>query len=63
MSALRSVSHVVLASDFNAAPDSASVRFWQGLQSLGARASATGTLGRTHTPRIPVTRLRPAIRW
>jgi endonuclease/exonuclease/phosphatase family metal-dependent hydrolase len=28
-------SHVVLAGDFNAAPDSASVRFWRGLQSLG----------------------------
>src|SRR5215203_3679954 len=31
----REVSHVVLAGDFNAAPDSASVRFWRGLQSLG----------------------------
>jgi endonuclease/exonuclease/phosphatase family metal-dependent hydrolase len=30
----RGVSHVVLAGDFNAAPDSASVRFWRGLQSL-----------------------------
>jgi exonuclease III len=29
------ISHVVLAGDFNAAPDSASVRFWKGLQSLG----------------------------
>jgi endonuclease/exonuclease/phosphatase family metal-dependent hydrolase len=29
------ISHVVLAGDFNAAPDSASVRFWRGLQSLG----------------------------
>jgi endonuclease/exonuclease/phosphatase family metal-dependent hydrolase len=31
----RGVSHVVLAGDFNATPDSASVRFWRGLQSLG----------------------------
>ncbi len=31
----REVSHVVLVGDFNAAPDSASVRFWRGLQSLG----------------------------
>jgi endonuclease/exonuclease/phosphatase family metal-dependent hydrolase len=31
----REVSHVVLAGDFNAAPDSASARFWRGLQSLG----------------------------
>jgi endonuclease/exonuclease/phosphatase family metal-dependent hydrolase len=31
----REESHVVLAGDFNAAPDSASVRFWRGLQSLG----------------------------
>ena len=31
----REVSHVLLAGDFNAAPDSASVRFWRGLQSLG----------------------------
>ena len=32
----REVSHVVLAGDLNAAPDSASVRFWRGLQSLDA---------------------------
>jgi len=31
----REVAHVVLAGDFNAAPDSASVRFWTGRQSLG----------------------------
>jgi endonuclease/exonuclease/phosphatase family metal-dependent hydrolase len=31
----REISHVVLAGDFNAAPDSGSVRFWHGLQSLG----------------------------
>ena len=31
----REAGHVVLAGDFNAAPDSASVRFWRGLQSLG----------------------------
>jgi endonuclease/exonuclease/phosphatase family metal-dependent hydrolase len=31
----REISHVVLAGDFNAAPDSGSVRFWRGLQSLG----------------------------
>jgi endonuclease/exonuclease/phosphatase family metal-dependent hydrolase len=34
----REVSHVVLAGDFNAAPDSASVRFWRGLQSLGEKS-------------------------
>jgi endonuclease/exonuclease/phosphatase family metal-dependent hydrolase len=31
----REVSHLLLAGDLNAAPDSASVRFWRGLQSLG----------------------------
>lgn len=31
----RDATHVVLAGDFNAAPDSAGVRFWRGLQSLG----------------------------
>jgi endonuclease/exonuclease/phosphatase family metal-dependent hydrolase len=30
----RDIRHVVLAGDFNAVPDSASVRFWRGLQSL-----------------------------
>ena len=32
----REARHVVLAGDLNAAPDSASVRFWRGLQSLDA---------------------------
>ena len=31
----RDIHHVVLASDLNATPESASVRFWRGLQSLG----------------------------
>ena len=31
----RAPSHVVLAGDFDATPDSAGVRFWRGLQSLG----------------------------
>jgi endonuclease/exonuclease/phosphatase family metal-dependent hydrolase len=31
----REASHVVLAGDFDATPDAASVRFWRGLQSLG----------------------------
>jgi endonuclease/exonuclease/phosphatase family metal-dependent hydrolase len=59
----RELSYVVLAGDFNAAPDSASVRFWRGLQSLGERASTTGTPGRVCTPGIPTTRSRRATRW
>jgi endonuclease/exonuclease/phosphatase family metal-dependent hydrolase len=34
----RESNHVVLAGDFNATPDSASVRFWRGLQSLGDKS-------------------------
>jgi endonuclease/exonuclease/phosphatase family metal-dependent hydrolase len=56
----REVSHVVLAGDFNAAPDSASVRFWRGLQSLGETSICyrdawesvhPGEPGHTFTPR------------
>jgi endonuclease/exonuclease/phosphatase family metal-dependent hydrolase len=59
----REASHVVLAGDFNATPDSASVRFWRGLQSLGdtsvcyrdARESAhPGDPGHTFSPRNPL---------
>lgn len=35
----------------------------RGCSLWATRASATGTPGRAHTPMIPVTRLRPAIRW
>src|SRR5215203_7195701 len=35
----------------------------RGCSLWATRAPATGTPGRSHTPRIPVTRLRPAIRW
>ena len=57
------ISHVVLASDFNAAPDSASVRFWQGLQSLGDtsvcyrdawESTHPEDPGHTFTPRNPL---------
>jgi endonuclease/exonuclease/phosphatase family metal-dependent hydrolase len=34
----RESNHVDLAGDFNATPDSASVRFWRGLQSLGDKS-------------------------
>jgi endonuclease/exonuclease/phosphatase family metal-dependent hydrolase len=59
----REVSHVVLAGDFNAAPDSASVRFWRGLQSLGGTSVCyrdawesihPGDPGHTFTPRDPL---------
>jgi endonuclease/exonuclease/phosphatase family metal-dependent hydrolase len=59
----REVSHVVLAGDFNAAPDSASVRFWRGLQSLGDtsvcyrdswESAHPGEPGHTFTPRNPL---------
>jgi endonuclease/exonuclease/phosphatase family metal-dependent hydrolase len=58
----REVGHVVLAGDFNAAPDSASVRFWRGLQSLGGTSvcyrdawESANPLdpGHTFTPRNP----------
>jgi len=52
-----------LAGDFNAAPDSASVRFWQGLQSLGDtsvcyrdawKSTHPEDPGHTFTPRNPL---------
>ena len=59
----REVGHVVLAGDFNAAPDSASVRFWHGLQSLGEtsvcyrdawESTHPADPGHTFTPRNPL---------
>ena len=59
----REVSHVVLAGDFNAARDSASVRFWRGLQSLGDtsvcyrdawESAHPGVPGHTFSPRNPL---------
>jgi endonuclease/exonuclease/phosphatase family metal-dependent hydrolase len=59
----REVNHVVLAGDFNAAPDSASVRFWRGLQSLGDTSVCYRDAwesvhpdepGHTFTPRNPL---------
>jgi len=59
----REVGHVVLAGDFNAAPDSASVRFWRGLQSLGEtsvcyrdswESAYPGEPGHTFSPRNPL---------
>ena len=59
----REASHVVLAGDFNAAPDSASVRFWRGLQSLGEMSVCYRDAwesvhpdepGHTFTPRNPL---------
>jgi endonuclease/exonuclease/phosphatase family metal-dependent hydrolase len=59
----REASHVVLAGDFNAAPDSASVRFWTGRQSLGDTSVCyrdawesvhPGEEGYTFTPRNPL---------
>jgi hypothetical protein len=56
----RDATHVVLAGDFNAAPDSAGVRFWRGLQSLGDTSvcyrdawerAHPGEEGHTFTPR------------
>jgi endonuclease/exonuclease/phosphatase family metal-dependent hydrolase len=55
--------HVVLASDLNASPGSASVRFWRGLQSLGEtsvcyqdawESAHPGEPGHTFTPRNPL---------
>jgi endonuclease/exonuclease/phosphatase family metal-dependent hydrolase len=57
------ISHVVLVGDFNAAPDSASVRFWRGLQSLGDtsvcyrdawESAHPGDPGHTFSPRNPL---------
>jgi endonuclease/exonuclease/phosphatase family metal-dependent hydrolase len=59
----REASHVVLVGDFNAAPDSASVRFWHGLQSLGEtsvcyrdawESTHPGDPGHTFTPHNPL---------
>ena len=55
--------HVVLAGDFDATPDAASVRFWRGLQSLGGMsvcyrdawaAIRPGEPGHTFTARNPL---------
>ena len=62
---MRDATHVVLAGDFNAAPDSAGVRFWRGLQSLGDASVCyrdawesvhPGEEGHTFTPRNPLVR-------
>ena len=59
----RDATHVVLAGDFNAAPDSAGVRFWRGLQSLGGtsvryrdawESAHPGDPGHTFSPRNPL---------
>jgi len=59
----REANHVVLAGDFNATPDSASVRFWRGLQSLDATSVCyrdawesvhPGDPGHTFTPHNPL---------
>ena len=59
----REVNHVVLAGDFNAAPDSAGMRFWRGLQSLGGtsvcyrdawESAHPGDPGHTFTPHNPL---------
>jgi endonuclease/exonuclease/phosphatase family metal-dependent hydrolase len=59
----REASHVVLAGDFNAAADSASVRFWTGRQSLGDTSVCyrdawesihPGEEGHTFSPRNPL---------
>jgi endonuclease/exonuclease/phosphatase family metal-dependent hydrolase len=59
----RKVGRVILAGDFNAAPDSASVRFWRGLQSLSDMSVCYRDAwesahpldpGHTFTPRNPL---------
>jgi endonuclease/exonuclease/phosphatase family metal-dependent hydrolase len=59
----RDIRHVVLAGDLNATPDSASVRFWRGLQSLDGTSvcyrdawehARTGDPGRTVSSRNPL---------
>ena len=59
----RQASHVVLAGDFNAAPDSAGIRFWTGRQSLDDtsvcyrdawESTHPGEEGHTFTPRNPL---------
>jgi endonuclease/exonuclease/phosphatase family metal-dependent hydrolase len=61
--AARYRSHVVLASDFDAVPESASMRFWRGLQSLDGlsvgycdawEASQPGEQGLTFDPANPL---------
>jgi len=64
--------HVVLAGDFNADAESASVRFWSGRQSLGSTSvcyrdaweeAHPGEPGHTFTPRNPlVSENKPALR-
>jgi endonuclease/exonuclease/phosphatase family metal-dependent hydrolase len=55
--------HVVLAGDFNAVPDAASVRFWCGLQALSDTSvsyedawetASAGDPGHTHSPGNPL---------
>jgi endonuclease/exonuclease/phosphatase family metal-dependent hydrolase len=55
--------HVVIASDFNASPEAASVRFWRGLQSLDStsvcyrdawESTHPGEPGHTYTPCNPL---------
>ena len=59
----RDATHVILAGDFNATPDSAGMRFWRGLQSLGDtsvcyrdawESAHPGEEGHTFTPRNPL---------
>jgi endonuclease/exonuclease/phosphatase family metal-dependent hydrolase len=59
----RGSSHVVLAGDFDADPDAASVRFWSGRQSLSGmsvcyrdawESAHPGSPGHTFTPRNPL---------
>lgn len=59
----RDIRHVVLAGDFNATPESASARFWRGLQSLQGtsvcyrdawEAVHPGDPGHTRSPRNPL---------
>jgi endonuclease/exonuclease/phosphatase family metal-dependent hydrolase len=61
----RDATHVVLAGDFNAAPGSAGMRFWRGLQSLGDTSVCyrdawesvhPGEEGHTFTPHNPLVR-------
>jgi endonuclease/exonuclease/phosphatase family metal-dependent hydrolase len=47
------ISHVLLAGDFNAAPDSASVRFWRGLQSLDGMSVCYRDAWESAHPRDP----------
>jgi endonuclease/exonuclease/phosphatase family metal-dependent hydrolase len=49
----REANHIVLAGDFNATPDSASVRFWRGLQSLGTTSVCYRDVWESVHPRDP----------